>query len=189
MVESRAVAAPACSTPVWTSCGVSAVAVASSRRASCLGVSCVVSFMGVWHLRLVFSSRAVVSSVRLVLFFLVAVRFAAARRCLLVMPSRRSVVRIVICLISRLIVIGQGGAVRVFLRRLVDTPVVSWSVAFVLWRRTGDTVLHLRSSGYSVLSSVCVSLVVSSCRWAGRECGSCLRGVAVFIRLGGGGCD
>ena len=64
-----AVAAPACSTPVWTSCEVSAVAVVSSRRASCLGVSCVVSFLGVGHLRLVFSSRAVVLSVRLVLFF------------------------------------------------------------------------------------------------------------------------
>lgn len=36
VVESREVAAPACSTPVWTSYGVSAVAVASSRRASCL---------------------------------------------------------------------------------------------------------------------------------------------------------
>ena len=69
VVASRAVAAPACSTPVWTSCGVSAVAVAASRRASCLGVSCVVSFLGVGHLRLVFSSRAVVLSVRLVLFF------------------------------------------------------------------------------------------------------------------------
>lgn len=79
--------------------------------------------------RLVLSSCVVVSSVRLVLFSSVAVRFAAARRCLLVMPSRWSVVRIVICLISRLIVIGQGGSVRVFLRRLVDTPVVSWSVA------------------------------------------------------------
>lgn len=63
VVASREVAAPAFSTPVWTSCGVSVVAVASSRRASCLGVSCVVSFLGVGHLRLV--SSCLVRSSRL----------------------------------------------------------------------------------------------------------------------------
>ena len=69
VVASRTVPAPACSTPVWTSCGVLDVAVVASRCASCFGVLCVVSFLVVWHLRLVFSSRAVVLSVRLVLFF------------------------------------------------------------------------------------------------------------------------
>ena len=64
---SRAVAAPACSTPVWTSCEVSAVAVVSSRRSSCLGVSCVVSFLGVLDLRLVVSYRGASSSRLIVL--------------------------------------------------------------------------------------------------------------------------
>ena len=81
------------------------VAVAASRRASCRGVSYVVSFLGVGHLRIVvsssclgvsscrhvvmsscLSSRAVFSSVRLVLFLFVAVRFAVAMCCLSVSP-------------------------------------------------------------------------------------------------------
>lgn len=89
-VAGRAVAAHACSTPVWPSCGVSAGAMVASRvssRSWALGI-CVSSSRLVC--RLVCASRAVL---------LVAVRFAAARRCLFVMPSRRSVVRIVICLI------------------------------------------------------------------------------------------
>lgn len=101
--------------------------------------------------RWAFASRLLVSCGRLVCasraVLLVGVRFAATGRCLLVMPSCRYVTRIVVCLIG--IVSSSslsGGAVRVFLRRLVDTPVISWSVAVCLVAAGEDAVLRLRLS-------------------------------------------
>lgn len=87
--------------------------------------------------RWAFASRLLVSCGRLVCasraVLLVGVRFAATGRCLLVMPSCRYVTRIVVCLIGIVSSSSLSGrAMRVFLRRLVDTPVISWSVAVCL---------------------------------------------------------